>query len=48
MTVTLWETEAEMKASDQTSPYFREQVAKLADLLVGSPTQEFYEVVFQE
>jgi heme-degrading monooxygenase HmoA len=41
--ITLWETEADMKAGE-ASGYYQEQVAKVASLLAGPPVLEHYEV----
>lgn len=47
MTVSLWETEADMKATE-ASGFLREQLAKFADFFVGPPIlQESYEVNVQ-
>jgi heme-degrading monooxygenase HmoA len=45
MTVTLWNTEADMTAGE--SGYYRESIAKLGSLMAGSPTMEHYEVEVQ-
>lgn len=42
--VTLWASEAEMKATE-TSGYLREQLAKLGSVLLAPPTRESYELV---
>ena len=47
LTLSLWETEAAMWASEQ-SGYYREQLAKVAALLVDPPTTGAYEVVVHE
>lgn len=39
MSVTLWETEADLTAGE-SSGYFKEQTAKFAPLLAGPPTRE--------
>ncbi len=39
MSVTLWETEEDLKAGE-SSGYFSAQVAKFAPLLAGPPTRE--------
>lgn len=39
MSVTLWETEEDLKAGE-SSGYFKEQIAKFGPLLVGPPTRE--------
>jgi len=47
MTVSLWETEADMKATE-ASGFLREQLAKFTDFFVGPPSlQESYEVNVQ-
>ena len=46
LAVTLWETAAAMRASEQ-SGYYREQLAKVGDLLAGEPTRETYAVAAQ-
>jgi len=43
MSIGLWNTEADMTASE-SSGFYREQVAKLVPLLAGAPTMEQYEV----
>lgn len=43
MSVTLWETEADLKAGEG-SGYFQEQIAKVGPLLVGPPTREVFMV----
>ena len=43
ISITLWETEADMTAGE-TSGYYREQTAKMAGLLAGTPTREHFEV----
>jgi heme-degrading monooxygenase HmoA len=42
--ITLWETEANLKASE-TSGYYQEQIAKFATVMAGSSTREVYEAV---
>src|SRR5260370_39569715 len=42
--ITLWETEANRKAS-QTSGYYQEQLAKFALVMAGSSTREVYEAI---
>jgi heme-degrading monooxygenase HmoA len=39
MSITLWETEADLKAGE-SSGYFKEQIAKFSPLLAGPPTRE--------
>jgi heme-degrading monooxygenase HmoA len=43
MTITLWNTEADMSAGEG-SGFYREQVAKAAPFFAGPPTLEHYEV----
>ncbi len=43
MSVTLWETEEDLKAGE-SSGYFKEQIAKFGPLLVGPPTRDVYVV----
>ena len=43
MTITMWDTEANMMAVESSGNY-KEAVAKLAPLLTGAPTMEHYEV----
>jgi heme-degrading monooxygenase HmoA len=43
MTITLWNTEADMTAGE-SSGFYREQVAKAAPFFAGPPTLEHYEV----
>lgn len=44
--ITLWETEADMKANEN-SGYYQEQVGKFSSVLAGSPTREAYEADIQ-
>ena len=46
MVITLWETEADMKAGE-TSGYYREQLAQVVPLLATMPVPEAYEVSVQ-
>lgn len=46
ISVTLWETEADMKAGE-TSGYYQEQIAKFAGVFAGPPVGEHYEVSVQ-
>ena len=43
LTIALWETEADMTASE-TSGYYQQQVAKFKDLVGAPPAREGYEV----
>ncbi len=42
--VTLWASEAEMKATE-TSGYLRQQLAQFSSLFISPPTREAYELV---
>lgn len=44
--ITLWETEADMKAGE-TSGYFQEQLTQVVPLLAAVPVPEAYEVSVQ-
>ncbi|HEY6408314.1 MAG TPA: antibiotic biosynthesis monooxygenase [Ktedonobacteraceae bacterium] len=46
ISITLWATEADMKASE-TSGYLREQLTKLTDVLASQVVREAYEVALQ-
>jgi len=46
MSVTLWETEADLKAGEG-SGYLQEQIAKFGPLLAGPPTREVFVVAAQ-
>jgi heme-degrading monooxygenase HmoA len=46
ITITLWETEADMTAS-ASSGYLQEQFAKFGEMFAGPPAVESYEVDFQ-
>ena len=43
LTITLWETEADMKAAE-VSGFYQQQVAKVKDVLAAPPVREEYEV----
>jgi heme-degrading monooxygenase HmoA len=43
LTLTLWETEADMRAAE-VSGFYQQQVAKVKDVLAGPPVREEYEV----
>ena len=47
ISITLWETEADMTAGE-ASGYYQEQIAKLGALFASPPTLEHYEVSVQE
>lgn len=46
ITMTLWETEADMIAGE-SSGYFKEQISKFMKILVEPPVMEHYEVSVQ-
>lgn len=46
ISVTLWETEADMKAGE-TSGYYQEQIAKFAGVFARPPVREHYDVSVQ-
>ena len=46
VSIALWETEDDMKASE-TSGYLQEQILKFAAVLAAPPTTEHYEVAIQ-
>ena len=46
ISITLWETEADMTAGE-ASGYYQEQIAKLGALFASPPTLEHYEVSVQ-
>ena len=43
ISITLWETEEDLKASEEGG-YYREQLGKLAEVLAGQPDREVYKV----
>jgi len=43
LTISLWETEADMRAAE-ASGFYQQQVAKVKDAMVGPPVKEEYEV----
>jgi len=46
ISLTLWETEEDLKASEE-SGYYQEQLGKLAEVLAEQPEKEDYEVSIQ-
>jgi len=48
ISITFWETEADLEASDEASQYYQEQIAKFATYLTARPVREAYEVTIQE
>jgi heme-degrading monooxygenase HmoA len=47
MTISLWNTESDMKAAE-SSGYYGEQLAKLLPLVSGPPVRDYYEVSIHE
>ena len=43
ISITIWETEADRQASDQSSDYYREAIAKIAPFFMTPPVVEDYE-----
>ena len=43
----LWETEADVKATGESSAYLQEQLAKFASLFTAPPVVEHYEVAVE-
>jgi len=46
MSITLWESEADMK-TNEASGYYQAQVDKFVDMIDGAPIREHYVVVLQ-
>jgi len=46
LSITLWETEADMKAGE-SSGYYQEQIAKLAVVMAAPPAMQHYDVSVQ-
>lgn len=44
ISITFWDTQADLQASDQVSPYFQQQMAKFATYFTAAPVRETYEV----
>ena len=44
LSVGLWETEADLRATGETSAYLQEQLAKFASFFTAPPVVEHYEV----
>ena len=40
----LWETEADVPATNETASFYQEQVAKLAGVIAGPPVRDVYEI----
>ncbi len=43
----LWETEADIPATDESSGYYQQQVAKFADIFAGPPVRDVCEIKMQ-
>jgi len=48
ISITLWQTEADTRASGTSSAYLQAQLAKISALFAAAPSIETYEVVVQE
>jgi heme-degrading monooxygenase HmoA len=48
ISITFWETEADLKASDEASPYYEELRGKFALYWTAPQVREAYEVSIQE
>ncbi len=48
ISITFWETEADLQASDEASPYYQELGAKFATYWTAPQVREAYEVSIQE
>ena len=46
--ISLWHTEADARASGESSNYMQTQMAKAASLFAAAPIVEIYEVALQE
>ena len=47
ITVGLWETEADMQATGESSAFLQEQLAKFASIFTAPPVVEHYEVAVE-
>ena len=45
VSITIWETEEDLLAG-QSSSYYQEQIAKFAELMIRTPDQEGFELVY--
>ena len=45
VSITIWETEGDLLAG-QASGYYQEQIAKFAELMIRTPEQEGFELVY--
>ena len=48
LAVSLWETEADLQASESESGYYQEQLGKYEPFFTVPPVRESYEVVLRE
>jgi len=48
ISITFWETEADLQASDEVSPYYQQLYAKFAPYWTAPQVRETYEVSLQE
>ncbi len=44
LSITVWESEADMMAGESSSGYYQEQIGKFGGLFAGPPTMEHYEL----
>ena len=44
LSITVWESEADLQAGEAADGYFQEQIAKFASVFAGPPTTEHYEL----
>ena len=44
LSISVWDTEADMLAGESSGGYYQQQVAKLGSLLTGAPALEHYEL----
>jgi len=44
ISVTRWETEADLQAGEASGGYYQEQIAKIAPMLSAPPVRETYEI----
>jgi len=44
ISITVWESEADMMSGESSSGYYQEQIGKFGSLFAGPPTMEHYEL----
>ena len=44
LSISVWETEADMLAGESSGGYYQQQLAKLASVIAGNPALEHYEL----